>query len=119
MRVSAVSLCHENLYANARNRQCSCRKPSVEPPTEDTVDFKGKGGQALGGAVGGAVGGAIGTAIIGGGSLAGAAAVAALGPIGLGLVALYAIGGAVVGGYAGASAAKELEDENDTDKSQK
>ncbi len=73
------------------------------------VGFKGIKGKVFGGALGGLAGGAAGGAIIGGGSLAGMAALSILGPVGIGLGALYTIGGALVGGYLGSGVADAIE----------
>ena len=79
-------------------------------------NFEAKSGKILGGIIGGAAGGAAGGAIIGGGSLAGAALVAASGPIGWGLAALYTVGGVVVGGWLGSGVGDAVSDKDNGDK---
>ena len=68
-------------------------------------NFEGKGKRLLGGILGGAAGGVAGGAIIGGGSLAGAALLAASGPVGWGLAAIYTVGGSILGSWIGSKIA--------------
>ena len=86
-------------------------KPQMLKNHKDySINFEGKGGKILGGLLGGVAGGAAGGAIIGGGSLAGAALLAATGPIGWGLAALYTAGGAIAGSYLGSGLGDLTED---------
>ena len=101
MKVSAISNFSNHLYSNHSTKISSQIKSCPLNQTADTIEFEGKGGKILGGILGGAAGGAAGGAIIGGGSLAGMSALIATGPIGLGLAAAYAIGGALAGSYLG------------------
>lgn len=101
---SRVSKNHHNLSA----------KVIPTGQTGDVVTFKGPG-RFLGTLLGGAAGGATGAAIIGGGSLAGAAALAALGPLGVAAVAVYAIGGTLAGGYVGEGFGRVIDEKNGND----
>lgn len=83
-------------------KQTGFNRKKLAEKMPSNVTFQGKGGKLLGGVLGGVAGGAAGGAIIGGGTLAGAALLAASGPIGWGLAALYTVGGALAGGYVGA-----------------
>ncbi len=95
MRVSAINHCDYQV------KQRRAIHNNLSHQAVDSVAFQGKAGKIVGGALGGVAGGAAGGAIIGGGTLAGAALVAASGPIGWGLAALYTVGGAIVGGWLG------------------
>lgn len=113
MKVSAVSVYNKQNYARinrAKNNQGFCKDSVSVGQANDNVNFKGKTGKILGGLIGGVAGGAAGGAIIGGGTLAGMAAVAALGPVGAIAAAAYAIGGALAGGYVGSGIADAIED---------
>ena len=96
MKITAVN------QFNYHARQTDFNQRKKMPLKNSNVTFQAKGGKFLGGVLGGVAGGAAGGAIIGGGSLAGAALLAASGPIGWGLAALYTIGGTIAGGYVGA-----------------
>ena len=119
MRVSAISTYNRPNYAQKRNakiNQNSHEKFLTADRGGNTVTFNGKVGKILGGLLGGAAGGAAGGAIIGGGTLAGMAALAALGPVGIALAAAYTVGGALAGGYVGSGIADAIEDKNNPKK---
>ncbi len=110
MKVAAINsyqLHNHSKLCAAKNSQNSY-KNSLS--VNDNVTFEGKAGKVLGGLLGGAAGGAAGGAIIGGGTLAGMAALAALGPLGIAAAAAYTIGGALAGGYVGSTIADAVED---------
>ena len=110
MKVSAIN---HSMNRNYNNRKATGNNLEITNKTNNSVRFEGKGGKFLGGLLGGAAGGAAGGAIIGGGSLVGATLLAASGPVGWGLAALYTVGGAVVGGYVGSGIGDKLEDKPD------
>ena len=99
MKVAAINsyqLHNHSKLCAAKNSQNSY-KNSLS--VNDNVTFEGKAGKVLGG-----------RAIIGGGTLAGMAALAALGPLGIAAAAAYTIGGALAGGYVGSTIADAVED---------
>ena len=116
MKISAIST-HGILSSNntslKSNKNIINHHLSLKEEPTDSVSFQGNGGKIVGGIVGAAGGGLAGGAIIGGGTLAGMAALALTGPLGLGLVALYAIAGTAVGGYVGSAIGDAVEDKND------
>ena len=106
MRISAVNtysvLSNNNAYLK-NNKNFVNQQVSLKEEPVDTVEFKGKAGKILGGILGAAGGGLAGGAIIGGGTLAGMAALALTGPVGLGLAIAYAVGGTAAGCYLGST----------------
>ena len=106
MKVSAINYSINQNYAKG--------KVAPKHLQANNIAFDGKG-KILGGLLGGVAGGAAGGAIIGGGTLAGAALVAASGPIGWGLAALYTVGGAVAGSWLGSEAGDFVENKNKSD----
>ncbi len=113
MKVGAIMSYSTPKYSQKGVVQKKMNVPQDET-VGDTVAFKGKGGKILGGVLGTAAGGAAGGAIIGGGTLAGMAGLAALGPVGIGLAAIYTIGGAVAGGAFGAEMGDIFSGDDDT-----
>lgn len=103
MKVSAINYSINQNYAKG--------KVTSKHVQANNIAFDGKG-KFLGGLLGGAAGGAAGGAIIGGGTLAGAALLAASGPVGWGLAALYTVGGAVAGSWLGSEAGDFIENKN-------
>ncbi len=89
MKVSAISNCYLN--QNYTNN-------SVQ---RNHKNFESKSGKIIGGIIGGATGAVAGSAIAGGGTIALAAALAASGPVGIGITLAYAIGGAAFTGWLG------------------
>ena len=106
MKVSAINYSIKQNYAKGN--------VTSKHVQANNIAFDGKG-KFLGGLLGGAAGGAAGGAIIGGGSLAGAALLAASGPVGWGLAALYTVGGAAIGGWLGSEAGDVIENKNKSD----
>ena len=100
MKVSAISTSYVNQnYAKnhiSKNHQ----------------NFEAKDGKIAGGVIGAVAGGTALSAVVGGGSLAGTALLAATGPVGLGVVALYTIGGAVLGRWLGSEVGDAVTDKN-------
>ena len=116
MKISAINAygaLSSNKASLKSNKNIVNQHISLKEGASDSVSFQGNGGKIVGGLVGAAGGGLAGGAIIGGGTLAGMAALALTGPLGLGLVALYAVAGTAVGGYVGSAIGDAVEDKND------
>lgn len=110
MKVSAVGNYHNHSASYARKQQQSVLNNSSLKQDDSEVAFKGIK-RALCSTAGGALGAAAGGAIMGGGTLAGAAALAATGPVGLIAVGAYALGGLLAGSWLGDTTGEMIEDD--------
>lgn len=111
MKVLTIGNYYNHSTNYARKQQQNALSNSLLRQSNDEVAFKGVK-RALSSTAGGVLGAAAGGAIMGGGTLAGAAALAATGPIGLIAVGAYALGGLLAGSWMGDTAGEIIEEKD-------